>query len=256
MLAQCAAYRTVMHPDTFFSHATAAAIHGLPVPDRAHRGGIHVSAVLPARAPKGGGVIGHALRSRPGMRTVRSFPVPSPAEVWCQLAASLSTDELVIAGDALMRRIQPLCDPAELMDIVAGASGRPGIRRLREALELVRPRTDSPMETVLRLGIVRAGLPEPIVNHPIADPTGRICASGDLVFPDQRVVVEYDGDHHRTDPAQYQTDLDRLFLIESLGWRVVRISKEHMRAGATVAIARVRSALASNGPDTPSRTHP
>ena len=64
-------------------------------------------------------------------------------------------------------------------------------------------------------------------------------------------MIEYDGDHHRTDPIQYQTDIDRLFLIESLGWRVLRVTKEHMREDAREAIARVRSALASSGPDMP-----
>ena len=107
------------------------------------------------------------------------------------------------------------------------------------------------METVLRLAVVRAGLPEPHVNHPIAGASGRIVASGDLVFPAARLVVEYDGDHHRTDPEQYQTDIDRVYRIESLGWTVVRISKMHMRDGASEALARIRQALKTNGPNMP-----
>ncbi|WP_139230625.1 MULTISPECIES: DUF559 domain-containing protein [unclassified Leifsonia] len=252
LLARCAAYRTVMTPGSFFSHTTAASIYGLPVPRRhSENDRLHVSAVLPVRAPKGRGVRGHALSSRPSVRLVRGMRVPEPAEVWCQLASLLTLDELVIVGDALVRRIDPYCEVSELIRAASEISARPGARRIREAIRLVRARTDSPMETVLRLAIVRAGLPEPQVNHPIADGSGRIVASGDLVFPAARLVVEYDGDHHRTDAVQYQTDIDRVYRIESLGWTVVRISKMHMRDGANEALARIRQALKTNGPNMP-----
>ncbi|MGH1548686.1 endonuclease domain-containing protein [Leifsonia poae] len=235
----------------FFSHATAAALYGLPLPTRVRDAEIDVSCVLPARAPKGRGVTGHALATGPTLTEIDGLPVPEPAEVWCQLAAILTVDELVIAGDALLRRKHPLCAQRTLQEAVSAAGCRPGVRKLRQAIELVRARTDSPMESVLRLAIIRAGLTEPAVNYAIADATGRIRASGDLVFPAARVVVEYDGDHHRSDRRQWNTDIDRLYIIESIGWRVVRINSAHMADGAREALARIRSALRSSGPNTP-----
>ncbi len=251
LVERCAAYRAAMREGTFFSHVTAAALYGLPLPMRFRGRDIHVSSVLPVRAPKGRGVIGHALGHPPPLRTVCGLKVPEPQEVWCELAALLTVEELVMAGDALLRRKHPLCEHVTLMDAAANAIGRPGVRTLRAAAALVRPRTDSPMESVLRLAIVRAGLPEPGVNAPIVDSSGRILASGDLVFPNERLVVEYDGDHHRTDAKQYQTDIDRIYVVETLGWRVLRISKEHMRDNAREALRRIRTALGTGGPNMP-----
>lgn len=252
VVCRCSAYRTIMRPHTFFSHSTAAALYGVPLPRRlAEDTVLHVSCVVPQRAPKGKGIRGHALSHGPALRTVDGFPVPAPAEVWCQLAAMLTIDELVIAGDALVCRQNPLCEASDLDTAAAAASARPGVRRLRAAVELVRPRTDSAMETVVRLAIVRSGLPEPDVNYAIADRSGRIVASGDLVYAAERLVIEYDGDHHRTDPTQYQTDIDRLYRIQALGWTVLRISKEHMRDHAGEAVRRIRHALTTIRPDTP-----
>src|SRR3954452_15222850 len=144
LLRRCAAYRSVMVPGTFFSHMTAAALYGLPLPQRLSGDErLHVSSLLPSRAPKGRGVRGHALGAKPPLRIVSGMRVPEPAEVWCQLAAMLTVTELVIAGDGLMRRQAPLCVPRSLADALVAAGGRPGVGKLRTAAELVRPRTDS-----------------------------------------------------------------------------------------------------------------
>lgn len=244
LLARCAAYAVVMRPGTFFSHTTAAAIYDLPLPRRLPADGrLHVSAVLPDRAPEGSSVRGHTQAERPVLRIVRGLCVPDPVEVWRQLAALLSVDELVIVGDALLRRTAPLCAIDELSSGVAVATGRPGVRRLRAAMESVRARTDSPMETVLRLAIVRAGLPEPQINFRLHGRDGRVVASGDLVFPHARLVVEYDGDHHRTDARQYRIDIDRIHAIQSLGWHVIRVTNAHMAHGAAEAVRRIRDHL-------------
>lgn len=250
--SRCRAYLPVMHPRACFSHTTAAALYELPLPvDRGGHRTLHVSTIHPVRAPKGRGVTGHCLVGERERRMLRGLPVPTPIEVWVQLGQLMSADELVMVGDALTRRKGPYADMSELHDAVAGSAGRPGVSRLRDAADRVRARTDSPMETALRLAIVRAGLPEPQVNYVICERGGRTIAHGDLVFPVQRVVVEYDGEHHRTSEEQYRIDIDRLWRIESHGWRVIRINRTHMRAGAREAIARIRQAL-SIGPNTPS----
>lgn len=164
--------------------------------------------------------------------------------MWCQLGSVLGVDELVIVGDALCRRTDPLADPHELQEAVDGAGSRPGVRRLRQAIELVRARTDSPMESRLRLAIVRGGLPEPLVNYVIAGPARTYHL--DLAYPHCRLAVEYDGDHHRTDRAQYRLDIDRLWQIEAQGWRVIRINASHLADGAHEAVRRIRAALPSN----------
>jgi hypothetical protein len=248
--SRCRAYLPVMHPRALFSHATAAQLYGLPLPARLDSSTLHVTTIHPLRAPKGRGITGHAVVREPQRLQRLGLPVPSPVEVWTQLAETLSTDELVLVGDAVTRRKGPLADVVDLRAAVEDAHGRRGVTRLREAVALVRARTDSPMETVLRLAIVRAGLPEPLVNYAIVGRDGRTIAHGDLVFARARVVVEYDGDHHRTSKRQYDIDIDRLWAIESLGWRVVRINSTHMTGDARPALARIRATLSSR-PDAP-----
>ncbi len=100
------------------------------------------------------------------------------------------------------------------------------------------------METVLRLAIVRAGLPEPVVNYAID--VGERLLHADLAYPQERLAVEYDGDQHRIDARQYERDIDRLWRIEARGWRVIRINKSHLLGSGGEAIRRVRAALRSS----------
>lgn len=76
-------------------------------------------------------------------------------------------------------------------------SGR-GIVAARTAVRLVRERVDSPRETWLRLCLVLPGLPVPECNLIIGDdqgPIGRV----DLVNLANKLIIEYEGDQHRTD---------------------------------------------------------
>jgi very-short-patch-repair endonuclease len=231
-----------------FSHTTAAQLLGLPLPGWAQTDAIHVAVPPPLRAPRRDGVIGHQLMVDESIE-VDGLPVAPPVETWVQLAALLRVDDLVLAGDALVRRHEPLARMSSLEQATTAASGRPGIRRLREAQPLVRARTDSPMETVLRLRILRSGLPEPTVNHVIHARDRSYHA--DLAYPGENLAIEYDGDQHRTDAAQYHVDVDRLWAIESAGWRVLRLNRTHLQGDGRIAVARIRSALKTSWRNTP-----
>jgi len=247
---RCRAYLRVMPEGMFFSHTTAAALYDLPLP-LGERDELHVGAPRERRAPRAAGVTGHRLTVDPSrLRHVRGLPVPEPVEVLIQLAGVLRHDDLVRAGDALIRRTDPLSTVPEITAAVAGAHGRPGVTTLRSAVQWMRARTDSPMETTLRLAIIRAGLPEPSINYCIDIGGGRT-AHLDLAYPDRRVAIEYDGDHHRTDDRQYHLDGDRLWRIESQGWRIVRVNRSHMTDAAREAVRRVAEALTSMGRNTP-----
>ena len=247
---RCKAYATVMPEGMFFSHTTAATLYGLPLP-ALDSAAIHVAAPRHRRAPRAQGVVGHRVTvAEEDVRSVRGLRVPRPEEVLCQLASLLDHDALVRVGDAMVRRKLPLSTMEQLSSAVSAAEARPGVRTLRQALESVRARTDSPMETTLRLAIIRGGLPEPLVNHRIGLGANRV-AHLDLAYPDRRIAIEYDGDHHRTDDRQFHIDGDRLWRIEAAGWRVIRVNRSHMSDGAHEAVRRVRLALTSMGRNTP-----
>jgi hypothetical protein len=130
--------------------------------------------------------------------------------------------DLVIAGDAFATR-----DPAPLEQLVAvGRTGvtRRGSRKLRAAAELLRSGSGSPTETRARLAFTEAGLPEPELNATVHGPDGHFLARVDFLWRAAGVVVEYEGDQHRTDRRQWQNDIARVRLLEEQGLRVVRIT--------------------------------
>lgn len=246
VLARCAAYLPRMMQGQAFSHATAAAIHGIPVPTRLERDErLHVIASAPAHPPQARGVVGHRS-SRPIVVVARrGLPVVEPTLAWCQLSPILTHEDLVVAGDALVRRKRPLASIDELRDAVNRHSGR-GIRALRRALNDVRGGTDSPMETRLRLMLMASGLPEPVVGHTVRFENGDFVGTPDLAYVPERVAIEYEGVHHRTDARTYADDIARRDVFAQAGWRVVLVIRDHFAAPLLI-VRRVRRALDERG---------
>ena len=127
-------------------------------------------------------------------------------------------------------------------------SGR-GVVLARTAVKLVRERVDSPRETWLRLCLVLAGLPMPECNLVIgADqgPIGRV----DLVYLAYRLIIEYEGDQHRTDRNQWNRDIDRQEVFARDHWTLMRITSERAR-WARQLVRAVYQALKASGYDGP-----
>ena len=248
-LRLCAAMQTRMGADQFFSHATAARIHRMWVPPQFSDSELHVSTLKPGRAPRVSQVQGHQVTMGPGwdVRVVRGLHVIDPVSAWMQLAPQLSGRELVIVGDSLVRRHYPITTVANLQRRVQASHGRRGTGKLRAALERVRADTDSPRETELRLEIVDAGFPEPEVNRQIHDADGRFIGFGDLVYFEYKVLVEYEGDQHRTNSVQFGRDLTRQQELGDADWIHVRISKYHWPNRRAYLLDHLSPALRERG---------
>ncbi|WP_092338100.1 MULTISPECIES: hypothetical protein [Cryobacterium] len=242
------AYAQRMSESDFFSHVTAARVHGLPMPFAVeHTQTIHVSTEEPTLRDRVLGVRGHHVAPKTvTVVAVRGVRVTSAVDTWCQLSTMLGLDDLIRIGDTLVRRKHPFAEMRDLLAAVRRYSGRRGVKLLREALIWIRPGVDSPRETDLRLLIVRASLPEPEVNAIIMSRTGVKLATGDLVFRRYRVLLEYDGGQHRTDENQFHWDVDRLDALMEERWRVIRINKSHLHNPPEV-IRRVTVALMAGG---------
>ena|GEM_PF-3779731 len=46
----------------------------------------------------------------------------------------------------------------------------------------------------------------------------------DLVIRHARIAIQYDGDHHRLDRAQYESDIDRDAMLRERGWTVIKVT--------------------------------
>ena len=173
---------------------------------------------------------------------MRALATTGPVRTWCDLARSGATVlELVAVGDALARA--HLDAVAALEAAVSSGDGRRGVRTAREALTLLDARAESIMESWLRVVLVLAGVPAPVPQLEIFDPAGRFVARVDLAWPAERLVVEYDGDHHR-DRATWVRDLRRREDLERLGWRVVVVTAHDVLRAPVDLVHRVVARLA------------
>jgi len=181
--------------------------------------------------------------SAASLALIDGLPVTSAASTWWSLGVILTLDEMIVAGDSLLRRKSPLCTFDELADV--DSAGHRGVAVARRALPHLRARCDSPKETELRLLLVRAGLPEPDVNPRVSAP-GERERFGDLVFWEWKVIAEYDGGQHRTSARQFAADVTRLEELARAGWTVVRILAPHLDDPVEI-VRRVERALKDHG---------
>lgn len=249
---RCLTYVPRLRDGQFFSHETAARLWGVPLPNEYEPSEpLHVSSFAPSRPPRTRGVTGHELRPE-SVRVIErhGLPVTDAASTWLQLGLLLDLDDLVAAGDHLVLDPavfdpidpRPHAVPTDLVTALDGYRGR-GRRHLCQAVGLIRVGAESRPETLLRLLLLRADLPEPRVNHVVENDAGRFIARVDLAYPERRVAVEYDGDHHRTSTRQYDRDIARFDRLHDAGWRVVRVRSRGLFRFPEETVARVRRAL-------------
>lgn len=190
------------------------------------------------------GVTGHRIRAeRVRLAFVSGMPAVSASDSWCQLATTLTHDDLVAAGDRVLGWPRPLATTEELDAAIARHRGGRGTAA-RDAARLdIRPGSASRRETRLRLRVMRAGFPEPELNTPIELPDGRV-THGDLVFREFRVLLEYDGEQHRADDEQFHRDVERLNDLAADGWIVIRVGR---RLPPARALDQLERALRGRG---------
>jgi hypothetical protein len=166
-----------------------------------------------------------------------------------EMATELSLVDLVVLGDSLVKAGRTTT--GSLIEATLGWQGR-GCRAARRAAQLVRSGVDSPMETRLRLLMVFAGLPEPVVNHIEYGARGRWQKRFDLSYPQLLLIIEYDGLQHAENKMQYSRDIERREQLDAAGWRiiVVRSKDIYVEPGATLEriVAAMRQAGAKDVP--------
>lgn len=172
---------------------------------------------------------------------IAGLPVTTRIRTAFDLGRHLDRPEALARLDALMWNQQfSIADVRALDDRYPRARG---LRQLRELLPLVDGGADSPRESRIRLWLHDNGFPRPETQIPVLVGT-RPVAFLDMGWPDFKVAVEYDGDHHRKDRRQYVKDIARLQMLEAMGWIVIRVIAEDR---PEAWLGRVEEALARRG---------
>ncbi|MEF2978987.1 endonuclease domain-containing protein [Subtercola sp. YIM 133946] len=258
LVSPIAAFAPRLRADEWFSHESAARLWRVPLPEYEHPTDVvHVTIAAPGAASRARGVCGHQA-THAHAHVVRRFGLAcsDPADTWLGLAAHTDLAELVVAGDHFVLEPEVL-DPLDLRPYVGLDHLRartrefhgPGKARASAALELIRPGAESRPETLLRLLVQDARLPEPEVNPVIADGSGRRIGRADLVFRQFRVIVEYDGDQHRTDKQQYRRDVVRWQRFARNRWDVLRFHDVDLFGRPARTVAQIAEALTLGGWD-------
>lgn len=191
-------------------------------------------------------VVAAHQRAQPGLRVHRARLAPdqstvvdgvgltTPVRTAYDLARRLARIEAVVAVDALAHRYG--FAPSDVLAPVRRHPGALGSTRLHGLVRLADPRAESPMETRIRLAIIDAGLPAPVLQHPVGP------YLLDLAYPRVRLGIEYDGAEHRTQERAMR-DLERQSQRRRLAGRAVpgpgraRQTLGRQLAGATGARA-------------------
>nr|WP_162241231.1 hypothetical protein [Leifsonia sp. Leaf325] len=206
-----------------------------------------VGVPTPARAIRRARVRGRRLTvDETDIVVTQGVRMTSPARTWCDLAAELSLPELVTAGDFLIRRRHVVVTRSQLEAAVAAYPSGRGRALLRRALELLDEGSESPKESELRVILILGGLPTPEVNVEIFDEYGKFVARVDLLIREYGEVLEYHGDHHRTDRKQWRRDRTREAELEAVGLHVTEVTDDDLTPPDAM-LERLRTLLRRRG---------
>lgn len=222
--------------DALFSHQTAGWLHGLDIPACEP-----VEITLPQRS-RTSHLSGVSLTRSDYYDDegcdARGLPATSPIRTVADLARRSNLVEAVVILDTAVRA--RLVELDQLRGWLDTHRRHRGAGRLEHAISLADPASESPMETRLRVLLVAEGLPKPHVQISLHADTGEFIARPDLFFPDQRLVVEYDGASHRDSIASDDRRSNRL---TDAGYRVLRFTAGDILHRPATVTGLVRRAL-------------
>jgi hypothetical protein len=214
--ARCQALLAVAPRGSVISGLSAAKLYGWWLPYRGDPAIIDIT-VPPPHAMRRGGVDCHRRIVPADHRTaLNGLAITTPVRTLLDLAASQPLIDLIVLADAAMQMRH--CTFAELVaaDLFSRREGGP---RFKQLLEHCEPKSESAMETLLRLSVVFSGLPRPLAQVQIFDAAGLFVARGDLLAVDGRSVFEYDGRYHN-EPERHASDVRRWRALRAAGFEV------------------------------------
>jgi hypothetical protein len=188
-------------PEAFISHRTGAALHEMLSTARAN---IDVTvAGRSNRARSGIDIHRSTTLTEADITVVNNIPCTTIARTLLDLAGVIDSRRLERAFD--QAEILQVLDMRAIEDQLDRNATRPAARKVRALLKehyIGSTPTESELEEGFLALCRRAGLPEPEVQQWLCLPDGGPPIRVDFLWPEQRVVVETDGDkYHRTRQA-------------------------------------------------------
>ncbi len=232
-------------PTTVLSHGTAGRLHDLVLP---HGLEARVTATDPHRFRTGRDHRVLAAGIPPGdVETIAPLPLTGLRRTLMDVGREWDvTDTVVTLDDALAD------GRLTLEELTAGVLGQRhwvGVGSLASAVRLARVGAHSPLETLARLGLLGAGLPEPVLQAAVLR-DGRLVAVLDMWWEGTPAYGEIDGRVKWTDPWRGRSPADvgwdekrRHDELVDLGLSGTRITAADLGPGLADKAARIRTLM-------------
>jgi very-short-patch-repair endonuclease/predicted transcriptional regulator of viral defense system len=230
-------------PHAVLSHRDAGADWGL-----CSDAGVRFHVTVPRGGARGGrraGIHVHTARLLPAEITTHDgIPITTSAATLVDLATVLDDKGLTEAVD---RAIELRLFDGDAID-AALRPGRPGAAALRRTLAARHPRsheTRSRLERAMLRLLDAHGVPPPRVNDGVPELDGVI---PDLLWPDERLVVELDGYAFHRSRAAFEGDRRKTADLQAAGYAVLRFTWRQIHEDPEWVVDRLRTARAAAGP--------
>ncbi len=174
------------------------------------------------------------------MIRVANVPVTTVARSIVDVARERGHDVALVAADAAVRT--ELVTARELDDAFSRQRGWPGRSAAAQALALVDPDAESPLETLSRLRMGECALPKPTLQQEIGDEYGSPLGRVDFYWDEFGVVGEADGEMKYDSLAAVTAEKRRQSRLLETGLIVVRWQWQDLRHFDAVG-QRLRSAF-------------
>ena len=187
-------------------------------------------------------IVRKATLERRDITTIERINLTTAPRTILDCAAVLPPDEDHRLEEMCAQAIPRLAKPADLLEQLQRNPGKPGAPRLARILDRHTPK--GPKRDLERklLGLVRSSdLPEPEVNAYV-DGKER-----DLVWREQRVVVEADSYAFHADARTWARDIVKTNELQLSRWVVLRFTWFDVTERRQWVIEKIRAALAISG---------
>ncbi len=250
-----------MYDEAVMSHATAALVWRLPHPSLTDWSADEPTVTMPSESgvkSRQGGVV-HRVAPLPPHHVTRDesgYAVTTVARTAVDLVPGLALPEALVVLDGAARRlVESMVVGVRRRDYAnpqLGAAARSAVedaalvRRsatIGARIAMADPRRESAAESLSFGHFELAGLPRPLLQHPISTPIGTFFP--DFYWPEQRVIGECDGAVKYQSPQDLVKEKVREDALREVGNRFVRWTGREIMLEPDGVVGRVARRLAA-----------
>ena len=230
------------------SHVSALTAAGIPTWRPTDHGCVTVARRLP-----GSRHAVHLHRARLPTNQLRAdgFACTTVTRAIIDTAREHGRMDAIVAGDAALRA--GLTSTDELTAVAAECARWPGVRRAREVIGQLSPLAESPLESISRVHLRAALLPDPELQVALHDRFGTFLGRADFYWDEFGVVGEADG-HSKYDALDVLVaEKKRQERLEAAGLVVVRWDASDLRVDGLLRRRILQAFAAGVGRSRPNR---